>query len=375
MSITVGYAGPDVRADVCITATPASSFSYKFTSTISPLYDQAIRAQIELVAAGFGHPALHLCCEDSGALPFTWSARLNAAFSVVLNQELHSSIPNPGSRTPGLRRTRLYVPGNTPKLIPNSPLFKPDVIILDLEESVHPQRKTEALALVSAANEQLDWTAVELMVRVNTGDQGVTDMTMLAQSGVSAFILPKVESAEQIASIDCHLNSLDSKVMLFPLIESALGVENAFQIATASPRITALSLGLEDYIADLGATRTESQTESAFARSRILNAARAAGVTPLASVFPNFNDLDAVRAYATVARESGYEGIGCIHPKQIQPTHEAFAPTAGALEEARAIVQAFEDASLDGSAVVGVNGKMVDQPTYQRALKVVKGAG
>jgi len=375
MSWQVGFAGGDVRADVQITAEPAPEFGSEISSTISPLYDEAIAAQTESIARQFGRPPVRLHCVDSGALPFTWAARLTAIFSMILDRAIEPSTKTKVAPQPGMRRSRLYVPGNTPKLIPNASIYGADAIILDLEESVAPQRKFEALAMVVSAIEHLDWSSSELMVRVNAGDQGRVDMHVLASAPVTTFILPKVETADEIAEIDQFLNDRNSDVLIFPLIESALGVENAFAIANASKRVTALSLGLEDYTADLGATRTEGQSESFYARSRILNAARAAGITPLASVFPNFSDAEAVTHYARTAKESGYEGVGCIHPNQIEPTHLGFAPSDKEREDAEAIVAAFESASEQSSAVVAVNGKMVDLPTYNRALRIVRSTG
>ncbi len=193
MSWQVGFAGGDVRADVQITAEPAPEFGYEFSSTISPLYDQAIAAQIESIAGQFGRPPIRLHCADSGALPFTWAARLTAIFSIILGQPIDPAIKIKAAPPPGMRRSRLYVPGNTPKLIPNAPIYGADAIILDLEESVAPQRKIEALAMVVAAIEHLDWSGSELMVRVNAGDQGRVDMHVLACAPVTTFILPKLK--------------------------------------------------------------------------------------------------------------------------------------------------------------------------------------
>lgn len=375
MSFTVGYAGSDVRSDVEITVTPASRFSYEFVSSTSPLYDQSIKEQIESVAKQYGEPNFELKCVDSGALPMTWSARLTAAFCLALGTPIPRMISEKRFAASSLRRTRLYVPANTPKLIPNAPLFGPDSVILDLEESVHADRKVEALAMATVASESLDWSGIELMVRVNSGVQGELEIVTLAQSAVATFILPKVTSPLDVLQVAEILNDTGSKAQLIPLIESALGVENAFEIASCSPRITAISLGLEDYVADIGASRTVEQSESAFARSRVLNAARAAGVMPLASVFPGYQILDEVEAYARQARQSGYEGIGCIHPNQVQAAHRGFAATSEELEKARQVVEAYHAAENGGGGVVGVDGSMADLPTYLRAKRLIDQSG
>lgn len=374
VSWVVGYSGEDVRADVQITVTPASTFGYEFMSNISPLYDDAIREQIESLAADFGNPGLFLSCIDSGALPISWSARLTAAFCVAL--ELPIPVVEKVGRGPTnrLRRSRLYVPGNTPKLIPNAPLFGADAIILDLEESVHAARKKEALAMVASVCGELDWGRSELMVRVNSGELGRQEMRVLGRSGVQTFVLPKVESAVEVVAVDSLLTEIGSDCMLFPLVESALGVENAFEIAKSSKRVTAISLGLEDYVADIGAVRTIEQTESAFARARVLNAARAAGVMPLASVFPRFQDLAEVEEYARSSRAEGYEGVGCIHPNQLEAVHRGFAPSEKELNTAHQVVEAYETAQSQGSGAVGVNGSMADLPTYLRSKRIIEQA-
>ncbi len=372
VSWVVGYSGAEVRADVQISVEPAVEFGYRFVSNCSPLYDQAIREQIESVAAEFGNPGLFLDCVDSGALPMTWAARLTAAFCVALDLPIPAVESKKRYLTRGLRRSRLYVPGNTPKLIPNAPLFGADAVILDLEESVHASRKTEALAMVAMASTQLDWGESELMVRVNSGERGRAEMQVLGRSGVATFILPKIESANEVAEIDALLTESGSECLVFPLLESALGVENAFDIARSSTRVTAISLGLEDYAADIGATRTVEQTESSFARARVLNAARAAKVMPLASVFPRFQDLSEVEGYARASRSAGYEGVGCIHPNQIEAVHRGFMPTDKELAHAHQVVDAYEAAERQGSGAVGVDGSMADLPTYLRSKRIVE---
>jgi citrate lyase subunit beta/citryl-CoA lyase len=370
--VQVGYSGPDVRADVEITAEPAAKFGFDFESSCSPLYDDLIRDQVWAVSREFGEPALHLTCIDSGALPMVWSARLKAVFCLSLGLEFPAVVSDRKFSGNGLRRSRLYVPANTPKLIPNAPLFSPDAVILDLEESVHIDRKVEALALVASVSEAVDWGNIELMVRINSGSLGLSELMTLGSSSVGTFVIPKVGSPEDLASILNVLDICESQAKIIALIESALGVENAFKIAGCSPRVTAISLGLEDYVADIGATRTVDQSESWFARSRVLNAARAAGVMPLASVFPRFQVEDEVEEYARGARMAGYEGIGCIHPNQIGPAHKGFLASGAELERARRIIEAYEQAEAVGKGAVGVDGAMADLPTYERAKRVVR---
>jgi len=156
-----------------------------------------------------------------------------------------------------------------------------------------------------------------------------------------------------------------------PIIESALGVENAFAIATAADTVVALTIGLEDYTADIGVPRTPGGTESVYARTRLSNAAHAAGLQAIDSVFSDVADMEALLAWARASRGLGFEGMGCIHPRQIGPIHEGFAPTDQEVEKARLIVAAFEDAEAKGLGVVSLGTKMIDPPVVLRAQRVL----
>jgi citrate lyase subunit beta/citryl-CoA lyase len=370
--IRAGQAGPGVRADVQITAVSAASFSFSLRSSTSPLYDDSIRREIEAMASAFGHPPVHLDCVDSGALPFTWRARLQTALGAATGQKAPIVEPcQRPAREGGLLRTRLYVPANIPKLLPNAGLSRPDAVIFDLEDAVAPDQKVEAVDLLEHALLTLDWGDCERIVRLNSGERGDYELDRLCRFGVDTFIIPKVEHAEELQRLDARLSQLQSPQRLFPLIESALGVENAFAIASASPRVKALSLGLEDYVRDIGAIRTAGQDESVYARSRVLNAARAAGIMPLASVFPGFEDEGALTAYVQQARNQGYEGIGCIHPAQVPVVHAGFVPSGREVEWARAVLSACERALAEGKGATRVGGEMVDGPTYARAQRIV----
>jgi citrate lyase subunit beta/citryl-CoA lyase len=156
-----------------------------------------------------------------------------------------------------------------------------------------------------------------------------------------------------------------------PIIESALGIENAYKIANASAQIAALTIGLEDYTADLGVTKTAVGTESLFARQRIVNSARAAGIQAIDSVFGDVGDMEGLRVWALNSRALGFEGMGCVHPLQIQVIHQAFAPTQPEIEKALRIVAAYQHAQQKGLGVVSVGSKMIDPPVVQRALQLI----
>jgi citrate lyase subunit beta/citryl-CoA lyase len=151
-----------------------------------------------------------------------------------------------------------------------------------------------------------------------------------------------------------------------------LGAIKAYEIATASSNVVALTIGLEDYTADLGTRRTNEGRESFWARSQVVNAARAAHVQPIDTVFSDVRDMEGLRESVLEAKSLGFDGKGCIHPRQIRVIHEAFAPADEEIEKAKRIVLAFEDAEARGLGVVALGSKMVDPPVVKRALHTVK---
>ena len=374
MTTSVGEFGATIRSDVWISVTDAPRSGYDLTSSVDVIYGASIRSLIESWLDRFGRAGVHLEIRDSGALPFAFEARLEAA----LCSHLGLSLPVLERRAfavrrERLRRTRLYVPGNGPKLFPNAGLYRPDGLILDLEDSVAPEAKFAARALVRRAFGTLDWSSCERLLRINSGSAGLADVEAVVPQGVDAILVPKVEDGEFLREISALLDRLGVSTLLIPLIESARGVLNLFEIATASPRVVAMSLGLEDYVTDLRAERSSEGAETAFAQGQLVNAARAAGVSPLASVFPGVDDPLAMYDYARRARSLGFDGVGCIHPRQIRPAHEAFAPSSEELDLAQAIVEGFE-ASDRGA--ISVRGRMVDAPVYERArMTLARGGG
>ena len=262
----------------------------------------------------------------------------------------------------------------------NARLHAPDAVILDLEDAVAPSEKDAARLLVRNALRTVDFRPCERMVRINQGDLGLEDVDAVVPENVHALLIPKVESAEQVRAVDARADAarraagLREPCFLVPIIETALGCFHALAIASASPNVVALTIGLEDYTADLGVERTAEGRESLWARQTVVNAARAAGVVPSDSVFSDVADLDGLRAAVLEARALGFEGKGCIHPRQVPIVHAAFAPTADEIAGAQRIVLAFEDATRRGVGVVTVGSRMVDPPVVKRALRTLRTA-
>jgi len=375
---TAGMHGGDVRSDCWVQVEPATGQpTLQLTSRVEALYGESIRALVRETLATLDAADLSVTMDDSGALPYMLLARLEAAVLRLRPATSTTVLPpiNPITQYPTnrhrLRRSRLYLPGNTPKFFINAGLHRPDAVILDLEDSVAGTEKDAARLLVRNALRTVNFYGAEKMVRVNALPAGLDDIRALALHGVHVFLLPKTESADVVSAADQLLTQLGSDAFLIPLVESAKGVLQAWSIATSSPRVVALAIGLEDYTADLGAQRTAEGRESLWARSQVVNAARAAGVQPLSSVFANIDDQTALLAWARAERGLGFEGIGCLHPRQVAVTHQAFAPTEEEVARAQRILAAYTDALAAGQGVTTVDGMMIDAPVVARAEQII----
>ena len=379
-----GNKGPGIRSDcfVTIQLTEGGGLDIDLNSKVGALYADSIITLARDVLSHFGLVDAKLTIEDSGALPFVLAARIEAALKQVIETDQEywpDLLPENRYRTGSdrFRRSRLYLPGNTPKLMLNAGIHKPDGVILDLEDSVAPAKKDEARLLVRNALRQVDFYGAERMVRINQLPRGLDDLAAIVPHNVNLVLIPKVETAEQVAQVDARIQEigraqgLDHPVWLMPIIESALGVVNAYGIASASPRVVALAIGLEDYTADIGAPRTAEGRESFFARSQLVNAARAAGIQPIDSVFSDVSDMEALRRVVEESKALGFDGMGCIHPRQIAVIHDAFAPSESEIAKAKRIVLAFDEAAAKGLGVVSLGSKMIDPPVVKRAQRIV----
>ncbi len=384
---TAGRRGKDVRSDCWVSVEPVETGGIQFDikSKVGFLYADSIRSLVSngLEKLGLKHAKVEL--EDQGALPFVIMARLETAVRRALpDTEVPELLPelNPGTMKPTTRdrwrRSRLYLPGNEPKYMLNVKIHQPDGIILDLEDSVPPEEKDAALVLVRNALRVLDFGDCERMVRMNQLPRGLDEVRPLVQAQVRILLIPKCESAEQVNQVTAAVEQarkdagLEHAVYLMPIVESPLGMFHALEIAQASPLVVALTYGLEDYIAELSGRKTPEAIESLWARSRIINAARAAGIQPIDTVFANVGDMDALEQNVLQARALGFEGKGCIHPRQIPVIHKAFTPTDQETERAREIVLAYEQARKQGRNVVSVGSKMIDPPVVAQALRTIK---
>jgi citrate lyase subunit beta/citryl-CoA lyase len=386
-----GRRGEGIRSDLWVEVElrDRDGVEIDLTTRVEPYYGESIRAQAIDVLETLGVREARVTLDDSGALPFVIEARLEAAVleaGVVPAGDARperSVLLPPSSPRHRMRRSRLYLPGNEPKFFISAGLYGPDGIILDLEDSVHPDAKTAARLLVRNALRCVDFRQAERMVRINQLPLGLEDLGAVVPELPDLVLIPKVETPDQVREVDRAIDELlpgsagapgRRALWLMPIIESALGIEHAFEIASASPRVAALTIGLEDYSADLGVPRTEEGVESAWARERLVNAARAAGVQAIDSVYGQVDDLEGLLRWGARSRQLGFEGMGCIHPRQIEAIHVAFQPTPAQIEKALAIVDAYDRAQAEGRSVVSLGSKMIDPPVVKQAVTLVSRA-
>jgi citrate lyase subunit beta/citryl-CoA lyase len=381
---SAGNAGPKVRSDceISLELTSEGGIIIDLTSRVKALYGESIKSQVSSLLLFFGIENALVRINDSGALPFVISARLEAAVKKLIGTDLEylpELIPENCYTTERdrCRFARLYLPGNTPGLMLNAGLHSAEGIILDLEDSVAPEKKDEARILVRNALRQVNFYGAERMVRINQGNRGLEDLGFVIPHNVNLIIIPKCENAEYVRNAEAEIDNLKKRynltncVYLMPVIESALGVENSYDIARSSENVVAMALGLEDYTADLGVPRSAEGKESFYARTRIVVAARAAGILPIDSVFSDVGDMEGLLQNVKVSKALGFEGMGCIHPRQIQVIRNGFAPAAEEIDKSKRIVAAFETARQNGLGVVALGTKMIDPPVVARAQKTL----
>ena len=384
MTATAGNSGPGVRSDceIIVELKEKGGIIIDLASRVKSLYGESIKSLCTEVLHFFNIRNTYLKIDDSGALPFVIAARLEAAIKDLTGSDLEF-LPemiseNTYSTVPGrFRFSRLYIPGNTPAMMINAGLHSADGIILDLEDSVSPEKKDEARILVRNALRQVDFRGSERMVRINQGDTGLKDLQAVLPHNVNLILVPKCETSDQLLKVNTEISAIRKKlklknlVFLMPIVESALGIENSFEIARAAENIVALAVGLEDFTADLGVSRTNEGKESLYARSRLVIAAKAAGIQPIDSVFPDVSDMEALKQNILISKALGFEGMGCIHPAQIQVVNDGFAPDEAEIEKSGKIVLAYQEARRKGLGVVALGSKMIDAPVVARAQKTI----
>ena len=273
-----------------------------------------------------------------------------------------------------LRRSRIYLPGNRPRMIQKGHGLGADAIILDLEDSVSPEQKDAARALVRNAIKAVNFGGSEVMVRINPiRHGGLVDLQEILSSGPDAVVVPKCESKDDVLAVEDAIekSGLTKKISILPMIETAKGILNAYEVASASSMVDAITFGGEDFTQDIGATRTSAGKEIFWGRSMLVIAAKAARIQALDTVFSDTSDEEGLRRDTLEIKTMGFDGRAAIHPSQIEIIHECFTPTIDEVQHAANVVYAAQVAREKGSGVTVVKGKMIDKPIIERAERML----
>lgn len=282
-----------------------------------------------------------------------------------------------------IRRSVLFMPGDSLRKITKATQLDVDCIVMDLEDSVTLANKAEARRTVSEALQSLDFGRRERLVRLNVAETGLLDDDLAGTISArpDGYVLPKTESAAQVQHVDRLLAQAekangwaDNSVRLLVIIETALGIMNVKEIAQAGPRIEALMFGAEDLAGDMGAKRTREGWEVFYARSAVVTAAAAYGLQAIDMVLIDLADSERLEAECIAARHMGYEGKMAIHPRQVEVINRVFAPSPEEIEQARRLLQAHAEHQAAGSGVFTLDGKMVDMPMVKMAERVLNKA-
>jgi citrate lyase subunit beta/citryl-CoA lyase len=282
-----------------------------------------------------------------------------------------------------LRRTLLYVPGNMPSMLQNIPIFNCDCVFIDLEDAVPLNEKDAARLLVRSFLEGYKERNKEIFYRINPLDTewGFDDLRTVLPALPDGVRLPKADTPEIVERLDTFLTECEEnlgieigKFKIIPSIESALGVINCIKIARCSSRVIALAFGAEDYTASMGIERSKTGEELFHARTRVVWAAKAAGIQAIDTIFPDVNDEESFEKEVRLSKRLGFTGKSLINPRQIDVVHKVFAPTKEEIDFALEVIDAILKAREMGTGVISLRGKMIDAPIVKRSSNVLKTA-
>lgn len=283
-----------------------------------------------------------------------------------------------------LFRSYLFAPGDNETLLGKVFTAGADAVVLDLEDAVAPNNKAMARQLIANVLQTVSGQSPRLpaiYIRVNAVSTPYwqDDLAIVAHPLVQGIRLAKAESLAELQAADNELTIVESRaglavgsVRMVPTIESAVGLLNAAEMSR-HPRVEAFSFGAADFAKDISADVDAQETQTLFARSQLIVVSRAAGLNPpIASVYTKLKDLDGLRVSSESQRRLGFFGRSCIHPTQLPIIHEVFTPQPEAVNEAWAVLAAFEQAQAKGAAVATLpNGQFVDAPLVERARAVL----
>lgn len=279
-----------------------------------------------------------------------------------------------------MRRSLLFLPGNNPNMLINANCLGADAVIFDLEDAVSPSEKDAARILVRNTLKYMDFSGSETVVRINSVDTEYwkKDIDVILPCRPDFILLPKVNTKEDVLILDEYMKKREEasglkngKVGLIALIETALGVENSYKIATAASRVKGMLLGAEDLTSDLQCKRTKEGREIEYSRTRLVVAARAAGIDVFDTPFTDVNDDEGAKADTCLAKALGFTGKACISPRHVEIINDAFTPTMEEIDYAFDVLEAIKLAKEQGKGAISLRGKMIDAPIVARAEKVI----
>ena len=274
----------------------------------------------------------------------------------------------------------LFMPGNNPGMLQNAGILGADSIILDLEDAVSITEKDSARILVREAIRNIEYTNVEVVVRINPLDTifGAEDLDTIARVKPHVILVPKADE-EQIKLVDSMLDKIEQEegfengsIEVIALIETAFGLETIYDVIRASKRIIGVLLGGEDLTSDLGVKRTKEGEEIFYARSRVATACKAVKIAAIDTPFTDTNDYEGLAKDTAKAKSLGMTGKAAINPRQIDTIHNVYAPTEAEIKHALRVLDAMEEAKREGKGVFSLDGKMVDAPIINRATSTVE---
>ncbi|AKT52108.1 aldolase/citrate lyase family protein [Arsenicicoccus sp. oral taxon 190] len=285
-------------------------------------------------------------------------------------------------REPGTlpHRSMLFVPGSNASMLTTAYVYGADAIMFDLEDAVALREKDSARLMVFHALGSPAYQGTDTVVRINPLDTpyGRADLEASVRAGAGTIRLPKTESADDIRRLEHEVEAIErdcgrevGSTRLMAAVESAGGVVNAVEIATASPRMVSIALAGFDYVIDLRTTRSPEGTELFYARCAVLHAARVARIAAYDVVWSDVNDEAGFLAEVELVKRLGFDGKSLVNPRQIPLLHNAYAPTEDELAHARLVVSAAEKAARDGLGVVSLGGKMIDAPIIAAARRTI----
>jgi len=279
-----------------------------------------------------------------------------------------------------LFRSLIFVPGNNPRFLEKAKSLSADVVCFDLEDSVPDKEKKKARTLIKNALKKRKQYSASVFARTNSPDSNKieADLKEIVQKGIDGIVIPKVNSAKEIKKIEKIISSLEKKrkirgIRLIPSIESALGVINCYEIASASKRIDAIVFGIFDLLNDIGIEYTKGNPPGAkYSRYKVPVAATAAGVYAIDGIWQDIKDTSGLKKDCEVGKSLGYVGKSVIYPDQIKTVHKIFHPNKTEISWAKKVCNVYKKSTKKGKGAVVVDGKMIDEVHYKRAKALLE---